>query len=591
MLALLGFLIGKNMNENPEWYISKFFVSALTNEKRAEEIKKIIQSSIAVEKLDVNLHKRLVRIITSESVDVKKLRIKLVPHGFHLEERPMSAETYGNQVHVASEKRSEHISHNDPLQYIPANQGYVRIEGMTCHSCEVLIERQWKKLPGVQKVTVNAATGRARLVSDGGPLPSIDQLQTLLGNEKYRVHAYERGKGKIDRTQSVPQGILEGRPSLGRLVGLFAAVFFIGYLLSRLGLFQTNISFTDKLNFGTVFVIGLVAAASSCIAVAGGLMLSAVSRFNQRYQGATRLARMRPVIMFVTGRVLGYGFFGGLLGVVGQAITPSPVVTGFLILLAALYMLVMGMEMLHIAPAWLKRFLPRMPKGLSHRIMDAESKNHPFMPFLLGAGTFFLPCGFTQALQLYALTTGSFSSSALTLFAFALGTAPSLLALGWASGSLKGKAGKLFFQFSGALVIVLGVWNIQNSLNLMGYPLSFGNVPSSASAETPAPAAALAEGTTQGGSQDVQVVKMNVAASGYSPSRLTVRAGTKVRWEVDGTNAYGCASVLVSRKLGIQKLLQPGINLFEFTPTEPGEIAFSCSMGMYRGSFTVLPAA
>ncbi|NCP77121.1 sulfite exporter TauE/SafE family protein [bacterium] len=41
-----------------------------------------------------------------------------------------------------------------------------------------------------------------------------------------------------------------------------------------------------------------------------------------------------------------------------------------------------------------------------------------------GALTFFLPCGFTLAMQAYAITTGSFITGALTMMAFALGTAP-----------------------------------------------------------------------------------------------------------------------------------------------------------------------
>ena len=46
-----------------------------------------------------------------------------------------------------------------------------------------------------------------------------------------------------------------------------------------------------------------------------------------------------------------------------------------------------------------------------------------------GAATFFLPCGFTQAVQLYALSTGSPVSAGLTMAVFAVGTSPGLLAL------------------------------------------------------------------------------------------------------------------------------------------------------------------
>ena len=88
----------------------------------------------------------------------------------------------------------------------------------------------------------------------------------------------------------------------------------------------------------------------------------------------------------------------------------------------------------------------------------------------------------------------------------------------------------------------------------------------------------------------VQVVRMGAGYEGYVPNHFTIVAGKPVRWEVDGTNATGCISVLVSRPLGIQQLLTRGVNVVEFTPKEPGEIPFSCSMGMYRGSFTVLSA-
>jgi len=254
-------------------------------------------------------------------------------------------------------------------------------------------------------------------------------------------------------------------------------------------------------------------------------------------------------------------------------------------MIAAVDMLIMGLEMLHIAPAWVKRLLPRTSKSLSHKIMDAEGKEHWATPFFLGAATFFLPCGFTQALQLYALTTGSFGTASTILLAFALGTAPALLVLGYASNSLKGKLGKWFFQFSGALVVVLGLWNIQNAFSIAGISLPFA---SSKSSDAPL---LMSIPNTVERKDGVQVVKMKVdSLEGYVPENITIEAGKPVRWEVDGTNAGGCATVLISRELGVQTVLKKGINVIEFTPQKPGKIAFSCSMGMYRGTFTVIPS-
>lgn len=534
----------------------RFGVDALNSKLRANQIRNLIRKSLenapGVQKIDTDHEKRVLSILSSERLDIVPLKAALQPHGFHLRE--------------GAEERSPAAS--DEFRCVN-----VCVDGMTCNSCEIIIERKWKKLEGVQRVELHAASGKAK-ITHTGQAPSIAQLQDALGEGKYIVSFNGSGQKST-------------KPSFWQLVGLFALVLLLGKILSSLGLLTTNFSVGTGMSLGAIFVVGLVAASSSCIAVSGGLLLSSAAKFNERYGSASPASRMRPVLLFVIGRVTGYAVLGGLLGVIGKALAPSPLATALIAILAAVYMIVMGLDMLQIAPAWLKRLMPKMPKSLSHRVMDAEGKEHPLMPFGLGAATFFLPCGFTQALQLYALTTGSFTAAALSLGVFALGTAPALLALGWASSSLKGKAGRFFFRFSGAMVVVLGLWNIQNGLTIAGYPLSLPNIS--------APSATQAAGVTGTGVAPIvdgkQVVKMNVSA-GYRPNHFTVRAGTPVRWEIDATNERGCGSVLVSRQLGIQKLLdQSPNNVIEFTPTAAGEVQFSCSMGMYRGSFTVLPAA
>jgi len=545
-------------------HIYKFAVDALTDDERAAALKKLITALPTVTRFDANIPKRVIRVISTEALDVTALKTQLVEHKFHLRQVALPEDS----ALVSPDAKAQNGTESCTMQ--------VAIEGMTCRSCELTIERTWRKVAGVKKVDVNAAAGTASLVVSG-EAPTLLALQDALGEEKYVVR---RGDASGFGTNS-------GRPSFLRLLGLFALVLLLGRVLSQFGLLKPNVAFGDAMSVGAIFVIGLVAASSSCLAVTGGLLLSVSARFNERYRGLTTAGRMRSVLLFVIGRVLGYMVLGGLLGVVGKALAPSTGVTAAITILAALYMLIMGLDMLHIAPAFLKRLMPRMPKGLAHRIMDADGKTGPTAPLMFGAATFFLPCGFTQALQLYALTTGSFADGALALGAFALGTAPALIGLGFAGSALRGKAGAWFFQFSGALVIMLGLWNIQNGLAIAGYPV---NLPSFSFS-------GITEAAPLGGTPDsnvsiengVQVVRMGASYAGYIPNHVTLVAGKPVRWEVDGTNASGCISVLVSRPLGVQRLLSPGVNVIEFTPKKPGEIPFSCSMGMYRGSFTVLP--
>jgi len=364
-----------------------------------------------------------------------------------------------------------------------------------------------------------------------------------------------------------------------RLLGLFALVFLVGVLFQKLGLITQTAVMPTSLSFVAAMVMGLVAGTSSCLAVTGGLLLSTASKFE---------GRMRPVILFVVGRVIGYGLFGSFIGWIGSSFFFSPLITGGLIIFAALYMFLMGLEMLHITPKWLKKLIPTMPKSLSRRIVKADGSTHPLAPFSLGAATFFLPCGFTQMLQVYALTTGSAMESGLLLLGFAIGTIPALLALGWASRALKGKAGKFFFQFSGAVVIVLGLWNIQNGLALAG--IVTPEIPLKQSASGYEIVQSIIDDPNVKTVDGVQTIAMSLLTTDpyYSPSDVfTVKAGIPVRINLSGKGT-GCRSVFQIPKLGVSTALSEQENTLTFTPKKSGRYLFSCGMGMYRGTLNVI---
>ena len=84
-------------------------------------------------------------------------------------------------------------------------------------------------------------------------------------------------------------------------------------------------------------------------------------------------------------------------------------------------MLILGINLLDVFP-WAKRLQPSMPKFIGKRAHGVAKYNHTLTPLLVGVLTFFLPCGFTQSMQLYTLTTGSFLKGGLTMLSFAIGT-------------------------------------------------------------------------------------------------------------------------------------------------------------------------
>ncbi len=154
---------------------------------------------------------------------------------------------------------------------------------------------------------------------------------------------------------------------------------------------------------------------------------------------------------------------------VGTAFQLGAIGTFMLGLIIGLVMLVLGINLLDVFH-WTKRLQPSMPKFLSQRALRVTKFNHTFTPALVGLATFFLPCGFTQSMQIYALSTGSFLKGGLTMLAFALGTLPVLALVSFSSFSVKNssKSG-IFFKTAGLIVILFAVFNILNSLVAIGW--------------------------------------------------------------------------------------------------------------------------
>ncbi|MEK7563152.1 MAG: sulfite exporter TauE/SafE family protein, partial [Patescibacteria group bacterium] len=272
-----------------------------------------------------------------------------------------------------------------------------------------------------------------------------------------------------------------------------------------------------------------------------------------------------------------YFVLGGLVGLLGQSITLSTKMSGYMSIAVALIMLWLALMILQVIPKG--SFPIRPPKTLSRWVANLSESDHPMAPFTLGAMTFFLPCGFTQSLQLVALASGSFVTGAFTMFIFALVTLPSLVGLSAISSTTKGAFSRLFLRFSGALVLILALFNLYSGFALTGID----------------PSRVFAKGnTTQGGvpapvvAGNVQEVSMRVTRNGYEPRNLTIKAGIPVRWKVDGTAAAGCTSIMTIPSLNVSQALRTGENVIEFTAPNPGQLAFMCSMGMVRGSFTVI---
>jgi sulfite exporter TauE/SafE len=366
-----------------------------------------------------------------------------------------------------------------------------------------------------------------------------------------------------------------------------AFVLVVGVLLvlNELDFLPQRFAVSDDMSYALVFVIGLVASISTCIAVTGGLLVAVAAKYNEASGNLTSVQRLKPHIYFNAGRVVSYTLLGGAIGLLGSALTLSPEINGILTIAASAVMILLGLQMLNLFPS-LTRFMPTMPKAFSHRVHDLAEGETKRGAFVLGAATFFLPCGFTQALQLYVLAKASFATGALTMLAFSLGTLPALLSLSALSSFATGAFQRPFLKFAGVAVVILGFLNIQSGLTLTAVgtenstPIVAGTKQVSPAIEQPV---SIVDGK--------QIVDMKIVGYRYEPNRFAVVQGTPVEWRIDASRAAGCGRIILAPKAGVRRLLPYGTTVIAFTPQEPGDIVFNCAMGMMtRGSrITVLP--
>ncbi len=443
------------------------------------------------------------------------------------------------------------------------------VKGMHCASCEVLIERKLANVHGIRNVKVSRTKETAEVEYEGDV--RLEDLQKEIEADGYTLTPKEAIQPVIGQLITSKRRWAE--------IGAVAIIIFGLYLLFKQLNVLPDIGITDNMSYGVIFLIGLVAATSTCLAVAGGLLLAVAARYNETNPSLSGRQKFMPHIYFNLGRIVSYTILGGLVGILGSMLTLSSTVTGILTIAASVLMVLVGIQLLDIFP-WTNKFSLKMPKFIAHKIHDASQnpRKGAAYSFLFGGSTFFLPCGFTQALQLYVLSKGSFTIGALTMLAFSLGTLPSLAGIGAFSSFARGNLKRHFITFSAVLVIILGLFNLPNGLTLVGASIaspSFqGAVPDVPQLQN----AQLVDGK--------QVIELKVDYLDYYPTSFTVFQGVPVEWRIDGRTAAGCAQVISVPKLGVTEYLPKNeVKIIQFTPKDVGQIKFSCSMGMAGPGF------
>ncbi|MFH1759242.1 MAG: sulfite exporter TauE/SafE family protein, partial [Patescibacteria group bacterium] len=442
---------------------------------------------------------------------------------------------------------------------------YVR--GMHCASCEVLIEKKLLELGNIKSVEASIAKNEA-LIEYDGERPTFERLNEIFKREGYAFS---------DRPQEIINGFKPKEFFITLVIGLLIIIGFIG--LNKLGL-SGLINVSSKSSLPMFFVFGLIAGISSCAALVGGIILSMSKQWGELYSDTdSTWKKLQPHLIFNTGRLISYGVLGAVLGAVGSKLNFSLNFGPILVIVVSVMMIFLAFQMFGFKA--FRKFQFTTPKFITRFIANESNFKGRYMPFLMGAFTFFLPCGFTITAQGLALISGSVVQGGLIMILFALGTLPMLLTIGLSSVKFSQKThlSDRFLKVAGILVLFFALYNINFQLNVLGI-FSFRDLGiNSIQNEEGLPP--IVNGK--------QILKMDASSRGYSPSYLKVKVGIPVRWEITDKGTSGCTNAIISKSLFEGEIpLTPGqTSVKEFTPEKLGKYKFSCWMGMVSGIIEV----
>ncbi len=324
-------------------------------------------------------------------------------------------------------------------------------------------------------------------------------------------------------------------------------------------------------NFWLAFITGLTSGGISCFAVQGGLLTSAIA--TEEELEVSRSLKAKALVTFLASKLVAYTILGFLLGFLGASLNISPKVQGLMQIFIGLFMLATAARLLNLHPIF-RYFVITPPKFILRMMRNQAQAKSFFTPMILGALTVLIPCGVTQAMMLLAIGSGNPIWGAGILFFFVLGTTPVFFAIGLAATELMKK--KAFNIIAALTIAVIGIISINSGQILRGSVHTIQNY------------YAAIFGTNRT-SKVGSVVNIAISNRGYKADVNTLKLGVPVKLVLKTNGVTSCARAFTIPDLNYFKMLpQTGTETLEFTPTKLGLLTYTCSMGMYSGSFNVV---
>lgn len=418
---------------------------------------------------------------------------------------------------------------------------YIKIDGIHCVNCENTIKYALLSDKKIKRVSFD---GFIAIVTCENNTKENDLIKVIndLG--------YYTDKDNI----SDDINDLKNNIKLKEFIIILVGIIFICFLLYKVfgyNIFNMIPTIDISVTYGMLFTTGLLTSIH-CISMCGSINLVAtVNNDNKR-------SIKRP-LLYNIGRIISYTIIGGLVGLVGKIISFNNIVNGIIIILASMVMLLMSLTMLNVIKV---KF-----KFIKYKVSNRN-------PFIIGLLNGLMPCGPLQAMQIYALSTGSVLKGALSMLLFGLGTVTLMLVTGVIFSSLKGKTKILINKIASVLILILSIVMFNRGLLSLDIDILKNNNYGD-----------YVKTTIKG---DYQEIDFDLEYDNYKDIIVQKDIPVKIIINASKDKLTGCNNEIIINEYGIKKKLEVGENIIEFTPKDTKTISYTCWMNMIKNNIRVI---
>ncbi len=415
---------------------------------------------------------------------------------------------------------------------------YVKIDGITCDNCRRKIKCELLNIKEIKDVEITRNIAKVTFSKEIDIIKIINVVNSL---------GYYTEKNYIsENIKEVETGI-----KLKEFIIIFISILLLIFLINKIfgyNIFNVIPTIDENISYAMLFITGLLTSIH-CISMCGAINL--MTTFNNEN-------KIKRPILYNLGRLISYSFLGGIVGLVGSFISINETINGIIIIFTSILMFFMSLNMLNI----IKFNLPKLI------FKDKFKSGNSFIVGLLNG---FMPCGPLQAMQVYALSTGSFFKGLFSMFLFCLGTIPLMLGIGIVFNVIK-KRKIILNKIASILILLLSLAMFFRGLSTLGISYNFNCENYKASIIY----------------KDYQEVKVDLSYGSYDD--IIVQKGIKVRLIINVSKKYltGCNNVVMINDFNIKKKLKVGENIIEFMPDKVGVYSMNCWMNMITNNIKVI---